>query len=334
MTPTPDSVAVIERLAAKIEQLAFSMPPPNQWTPQFVSLAQAIRLSTMTIAPSAPHWGNVPELDEDSAPAAEELDTGNLVDDPLYKAFDALYSKGWADGESHKFDPRGSNEWQAVLDLFRVAAKPATPPHAGQAEQLPPLPDPELMTLLGENGWTATQMIDYARAALATRAEAPRGEAVVRSVAWYARHDEECAVRHDHMHQAKPRCTCGLQEALDREQSAPPLAGQRENAVPLAQMYVSDRLVELCPIRTPDLPNNMIRELLGNGTHNLYARPASDGAVDEWTDEQCVEFMRVALRHVEYKTGTDSPTCNDIRMGVKRALALTSQQQAGGSDGA
>ena len=50
------------------------------------------------------------------------LDTGNLIDDPLYKALDALYERGWRDYfQGHSFDPRGSKEWQDVLDLFRLS---------------------------------------------------------------------------------------------------------------------------------------------------------------------------------------------------------------------
>lgn len=50
-----------------------------------------------------------------------KIDTGNLVTDPLYLALDALYSRGWVDlhkGKDH--DPRGTVEWQAVLDLVRL----------------------------------------------------------------------------------------------------------------------------------------------------------------------------------------------------------------------
>jgi hypothetical protein len=49
----------------------------------------------------------------------KHLDTGNLVSDPLYLALDALYMRGWNDGNVNKRDARGTNEWQAVLDLFR-----------------------------------------------------------------------------------------------------------------------------------------------------------------------------------------------------------------------
>lgn len=58
------------------------------------------------------------------------LDTGNLIDDPLYLALDALYQRGWTDlHQKRKNDPRGAREWQSVLDLFRVggASPPAAP---------------------------------------------------------------------------------------------------------------------------------------------------------------------------------------------------------------
>lgn len=56
------------------------------------------------------------------APAQQQaLGTGNLASDPLCKALDALYSRGWADlHKGHDHDPRGTTEWQAVLDLFRT----------------------------------------------------------------------------------------------------------------------------------------------------------------------------------------------------------------------
>ena len=54
------------------------------------------------------------------ASAPDGVDSGNLVSDPLYLALDALYERGWTDSEKHKHDPRGTNQWQAVLDLFRA----------------------------------------------------------------------------------------------------------------------------------------------------------------------------------------------------------------------
>lgn len=60
----------------------------------------------------------------------------------------------------------------------------------------------------------------------------------------------------------------------------------------------------------------------------LYTHPAP-GVPEAWTDEQCLEFMCVALRHVEYKRGTKGPTCDDIRLGVARALAAAQAKGAG-----
>ncbi|KRG43191.1 hypothetical protein ARC78_07440 [Stenotrophomonas pictorum JCM 9942] len=61
-----------------------------------------------------------------------ELDTGNLINDPLYLALDALYQRGWTDlHRKWKNDPRGTLEWDSVLDLFRagkaLASTPAAP---------------------------------------------------------------------------------------------------------------------------------------------------------------------------------------------------------------
>lgn len=50
-----------------------------------------------------------------------KMDTGNLVDDVLYKALDELYLRGWQDRNKGKdYDPRGTTQWQDVLDLFRL----------------------------------------------------------------------------------------------------------------------------------------------------------------------------------------------------------------------
>ena len=49
------------------------------------------------------------------------LDTGDLVNDPLYKTLDKLYERGWIDKHKEQdYDPRGTTEWQSVLDLFRL----------------------------------------------------------------------------------------------------------------------------------------------------------------------------------------------------------------------
>ena len=51
-----------------------------------------------------------------------KMDTGNLCDDPLYKAIDALYNRGWTDyhRNNRRHDPRGTREWQTILDMFRL----------------------------------------------------------------------------------------------------------------------------------------------------------------------------------------------------------------------
>lgn len=38
-------------------------------------------------------------------------------------------------------------------------------------------------------------------------------------------------------------------------------------------------------------------------------------------DQWCIEFMCMALRHVEYKRGSTGPTCDDIRLGIQHANA-------------
>jgi len=56
-----------------------------------------------------------------SAGLSDALDTGDLVNDPLYKALDKLYERGWVDKHKGRdYDPRGTEEWQGVLDLFRL----------------------------------------------------------------------------------------------------------------------------------------------------------------------------------------------------------------------
>ncbi len=56
-----------------------------------------------------------------SAGLSDALDTGDLVNDPLYKALDKLYERGWVDKHKGRdYDPRGTVEWQSVLDLFRL----------------------------------------------------------------------------------------------------------------------------------------------------------------------------------------------------------------------
>lgn len=55
-----------------------------------------------------------------AAVPVDAMDTGDLIKDPLYLALDALYQRGWDDlHQGRKYDPRGTKEWQSVLDLFR-----------------------------------------------------------------------------------------------------------------------------------------------------------------------------------------------------------------------
>lgn len=63
----------------------------------------------------------------------DQLDTGNLVHDPLYLALDALYERGWRDGEKSKFDPRGTIQWGDVLTMFRLNRAAPQPTAEGDA---------------------------------------------------------------------------------------------------------------------------------------------------------------------------------------------------------
>ena len=56
------------------------------------------------------------------------LDTGDLVNDPLYQALDKLYERGWIHKHKERdYDPRGTIEWQSVLDLFRLQKETFSP---------------------------------------------------------------------------------------------------------------------------------------------------------------------------------------------------------------
>lgn len=58
---------------------------------------------------------------EDNVSRDVTLDTGNLADDLLYDALDELYRRGWQDRNKERdYDPRGTTQWQKVLDLFRA----------------------------------------------------------------------------------------------------------------------------------------------------------------------------------------------------------------------
>ncbi|EMC4145609.1 hypothetical protein VEL46_003264, partial [Cronobacter sakazakii] len=54
----------------------------------------------------------------------------------------------------------------------------------------------------------------------------------------------------------------------------------------------------------------------------LYELPTEPPApvVDEWTNEQCLEFLAVAFRHAEIKGDFE---LDDLRLGVKMANAMT-----------
>ncbi|EOC1299302.1 hypothetical protein ACI09I_000889 [Cronobacter dublinensis] len=51
----------------------------------------------------------------------------------------------------------------------------------------------------------------------------------------------------------------------------------------------------------------------------LYESPPAP-VVDEWTNEQCLEFLAVAFRHAEIKGDFE---LDDLRLGVKMANAMT-----------
>ena len=43
----------------------------------------------------------------------------NIADDPLYKALDELYARGWADRHKGRdYDPRGTIEWELANSIF------------------------------------------------------------------------------------------------------------------------------------------------------------------------------------------------------------------------
>ena len=53
------------------------------------------------------------------------MDIDNLAESQFLKGLDALYERGGDDQYAGlKFDPRGCQEYQAVLDLVRTALKP------------------------------------------------------------------------------------------------------------------------------------------------------------------------------------------------------------------
>ena len=86
----------------KANQLLFKV---NQEESFYALSAKKAQLSNLLV-------GAMPDI---------ELDTGDLVNDPLYNAMDCLYERGYLDKHrAQGYDPRGTKEWQAVLDLFRL----------------------------------------------------------------------------------------------------------------------------------------------------------------------------------------------------------------------
>lgn len=57
--------------------------------------------------------------------AAVPVCDGNYADGALYKILDDLYERGWADKHKGRdYDPRGTAEWQTLLDLFTRESVP------------------------------------------------------------------------------------------------------------------------------------------------------------------------------------------------------------------
>ncbi|ELY2556063.1 hypothetical protein [Cronobacter sakazakii] len=52
----------------------------------------------------------------------------------------------------------------------------------------------------------------------------------------------------------------------------------------------------------------------------VFAEAPPAPVVDEWTNEQCLEFLAVAFRHAEIKGDFE---LDDLRLGVKMANAMT-----------
>jgi hypothetical protein len=64
--------------------------------------------------------------------------------------------------------------------------------------------------------------------------------------------------------------------------------------------------------------------------HALDAAP-QPASVADWTDEQCIRFMCVGLRHVQYDPeykGRAGPTVDEIRQGVRAAMESAPQPPA------
>lgn len=57
----------------------------------------------------------------------------------------------------------------------------------------------------------------------------------------------------------------------------------------------------------------------------LYAHPQAAQDAKDWTDVQCIEFMQVGLRNVQYASVRGAgPTVDEIRQGARVAMAKES----------
>lgn len=80
----------------------------------------------------------------------------------------------------------------------------------------------------------------------------------------YVQHDHSCA----HAQYGSRPCDCGLRELLAEYKSLPPVAAPSGEAV--AQVHISGDLVDICPVKGG---HDLLRRLLPDGIHNLYAAP-------------------------------------------------------------
>jgi hypothetical protein len=110
-------------------------------------------------------------------------------------------------------------------------------------------------------------------------------------------------------------------------------------AVPDAWLVESELAGKVCAEIYEVAADNAIADVIkeygssyGSTTKRpLYLHPTPAALDAEWTDVQCIAFMATALRHVEYKRGTDGPTCDDIRLGVKFAARATNAKKGEGN---
>lgn len=95
-------------------------------------------------------------------------------------------------------------------------------------------------------------------------------------------------------------------------------------ALRLAREYMSEAVDYGTPCAKRDA--ELVDEVLSDNctvTPQPPAQPSADA--EDWTDQQCIEFMSVGLRHVRYaKVKGAGPTCDEIRQGVRAATAARS----------